>query len=113
MKTPPPVEVIAKNKKASFQYSFLEKYTAGIQLWGSEIKSIRNRKVSINEGYCSFTGDELFVINMHIAPYLEASYINHEPTRNRKLLLQRKELSKILKKVKIKGFTPHSYEAIY
>lgn len=94
-----------KNRKASFEYEFIEKLVAGIQLQGTEIKSIRNGNAGINEAFCEFKDDELFVINMHVAEYEFGSYSNHEPKRQRKLLLKSKELKKWRKKVKEKGLT--------
>ena len=94
-----------KNRKASFEYHLIDKFVAGLQLLGTEIKSIRESKASITEGYCTFMGDELFVKNMHIAEYSHGGFVNHEPKRMRKLLLSRQELDKLLKKTKIKGFT--------
>ena len=94
-----------KNKKASFEYTFLERFTAGIQLTGTEIKSIRNAKVSIAEAYCHILNHELFIKGMHIAEYDPGSYNNHDPLRERKLLLNKAELVKIEKKLKNKGLT--------
>jgi len=94
-----------KNKKAYYQYSLEDKYLAGIQLTGTEIKSIRTGKVSLAESYCSFIKDELFVINMHIAEYIMGTIYNHEPKRDRKLLLTRRELKKLAIKTKEKGYT--------
>lgn len=94
-----------KNKKASFEYSFIEKYTAGIQLTGTEIKSIRDSKVSIAEAYCHIKKGELFITGMHIAEYDPGSYNNHDPLRERKLLLNKVELKKLEKKLKNKGLT--------
>ena len=94
-----------KNKRASHEYFLIQEYTAGIQLTGTEIKSIRDGKASIGDAYCSFTGEELFVRNMHIAEYSLGTHYNHEPKRDRKLLLTRKELHKLLVKVKERGFT--------
>lgn len=94
-----------KNKKASFEYELLEKYTAGMQLTGTEIKSIRDGKASIAEGYCVFEHDELYVRNIHIAEYSEGTYYNHEPKRDRKLLLSKQELNKLQKKLKDVGLT--------
>ena len=94
-----------KNKKASYEYSFLEKFTAGIQLTGTEIKSIRDSKVSIAEAYCHIKDGELFIKGMHIAEYDPASYNNHDPLRERKLLLNKGELKKLDKKLKNKGLT--------
>ena len=98
-------EVNIKNKKASFQYEFIEKYDAGIELVGTEIKSIRESKASIKEGYCAFKKGELFVFNIDITPYSDASFTNHEPKRPRKLLLKRQELDKLIKKKKDVGLT--------
>lgn len=94
-----------RNKKASYEYLLIDKYVAGLQLQGTEIKSIRTGKVSLGESYCTFKGDELFVINMHIAEYKWGTYNNHEPKRDRKLLLTARELKKISTKVKEKGYT--------
>jgi SsrA-binding protein len=94
-----------RNKKAEYQYFLLESYTAGLLLTGTEIKSIRAGKASIMEAFCRFRGDELFVINMYIAEYEQGSYNNHEPRRERKLLLQRSELNKLKKKMKDVGVT--------
>ncbi|MBK9291007.1 MAG: SsrA-binding protein SmpB [Bacteroidetes bacterium] len=94
-----------KNRRASFEYFVIEKYIAGIVLTGTEIKSIRDGKVNLNDAFCSFTGHELYVRNMHIAEYSHGTYNNHEPKRDRKLLLNRRELRKLATKVKEKGFT--------
>lgn len=94
-----------KNKKASYAYFLLEEYTAGIQLTGTEIKSIRAGKANLNDSYCSFTGDELYARNIHIAEYSHGTHYNHEPKRDRKLLLTKRELRKLLTKVTEKGFT--------
>jgi SsrA-binding protein len=94
-----------KNKKASHEYFFLEKYVAGIVLTGTEIKSIREGKASLADAYCNFEGDELYVKGMHIAEYSYGTYNNHEPKRDRKLLLTRRELKKLKNKVKDKGLT--------
>ncbi len=98
-----PVKI--KNKKASFEYFLLDKYLAGLVLTGTEIKSLRGGKASINEAYCAFEGDELFVRNMHIAEYKYGTYNNHEPKRDRKLLLTRRELNKLQSKLNEKGLT--------
>lgn len=97
--------VSIKNKRASHEYLLLQDFTAGIQLSGTEIKSIREGKASIVDAYCTFRGNELFVINMHIAEYVYGTYNNHEPKRDRKLLLNKRELHKLQTKVKEKGFT--------
>jgi SsrA-binding protein len=97
--------ITIKNKRAAHEYFLIQEYTAGIQLTGTEIKSIRAGKASIVDAYCSFTGEELFVRNMHIAEYVLGTHYNHEPKRDRKLLLTKRELKKLLTKVKERGFT--------
>ena len=99
------LKIAIKNKKASFEYEFVETYTAGIQLTGTEIKSIRNTKASIMESYGIMIKEELFIRNMYIAEYENGSHYNHESKRDRKLLLNRIELNKINKKIKAKGLT--------
>ena len=92
------------NKKAKFQYEILDKYTAGIVLTGTEIKSIRTGKVSIAESFCEFNAkEELFVINMTVEEYAFGNHYNHKPKAERKLLLNRKELKKLKKEMDIKG----------
>ena len=98
-------EVNIKNKRASHEYFLLQEFTAGIQLTGTEIKSIREGKATLADSYCAFKGDELFVMQMHISEYTHGTYNNHEPKRDRKLLLNKRELKKLLTKVKEKGFT--------
>ncbi|RED45942.1 SsrA-binding protein SmpB [Seonamhaeicola aphaedonensis] len=94
------------NKKARFQYEILDKYTAGIVLSGTEIKSIRNSKASIAESFCEFNGHgELFVVNMTIEEYSHGTYYNHKPKATRKLLLNRRELKKLEKEVQNTGLT--------
>lgn len=88
---------MVRNKKARKNYNFLENFTAGIQLLGSEIKSIREGEVTINDSYCIMEDGELFVKDMHIKEFKQASYQNHEPKRLRKLLLRKRELRKIEK----------------
>lgn len=94
-----------KNRKAKFNYEFLEKYTAGIKLAGTEIKAIREGKANIAESFCEFQDHELFVINMHVEEYSHATHFNHNPKSERKLLLQRRELRKLEKQVQNSGFT--------
>ena len=94
-----------RNKKASHEYFLVQEVTAGIQLTGTEIKSIRDGTASIADGYCTFTGTELFVRNMHIAEYSLGPHYNHEPKRDRKLLLTKRELKKLAIKVKERGYT--------
>ncbi len=106
----PPNEAMAnkiniRNKKASFEFFLLEKFIAGMVLTGTEIKSLRAGKASINEAYCAFVKDELFVRNMNISEYQYGTYNNHEPKRERKLLLTSKELKKLQSALNEKGLT--------
>ncbi len=98
-------EVEIKNKKAWHDYEILDKFVAGIQLTGTEIKSIRSGKASLVDSYCFFTSGELFVKGMHISEYDFGNIFNHFPKRDRKLLLTRRELRKLQKNVKEKGLT--------
>jgi SsrA-binding protein len=94
-----------KNKRASFEYQFIENYVAGLMLMGTEIKSIRLGNVNLQDAYCVFINNMLIVKNMHISPYNEGTHYNHEPRRDRKLLLKKKELRKLLGKSEEKGLT--------
>ena len=98
-------EVNIKNRRATFDYEILERYVAGIQLFGTEIKSIRESKASLADSYCQFVGSELFAKQMHIAQYQFGSYANHEVFRDRKLLLTKRELRKLQKATKDTGKT--------
>ena len=98
-------DVNIKNRRASFDYLILDRYTAGIQLFGTEIKSIRDGKASLADTYCIFLGNELWVKQMHIAEYRFGSYTNHDVKRDRKLLMTRKELRKLQKQVQDTGKT--------
>ena len=98
-------DINIKNKRARFEYQILDKFIAGIQLNGTEIKSIRLGKVTITESFCAFKKDELWIRGMHIAEYEFGNYANHEPKRERKLLLNRQELDKLQKKLKNQGLT--------
>ncbi len=100
-----PAELNIRNKRATFEYEIIDRYTAGLVLRGSEIKSVRDGKPSINEAYCMFKDGELWVKNLNISEYKQASVLQHEPFRMRKLLLSKKELSKLLAKVKERGYT--------
>ena len=93
------------NRKASFEYQFIDKYEAGIVLQGTEIKSIRNGAVNLKDSYCFFQKGELFVKSLFIGEYKYGTYANHETRRTRKLLLKKQELKKLEKKVKERGFT--------
>ncbi|HUX96760.1 MAG TPA: SsrA-binding protein SmpB [Bacteroidales bacterium] len=100
-----PDNISIKNKKASHDYEFLEKFIAGIKLSGTEIKSIRLGKVTIADSYCYFSNGELYIKSMHIAEYWWGNLNNHDPLRDRKLLLTARELRKIERKVKETGLT--------
>jgi SsrA-binding protein len=99
------VHPVIKNKKAAFEYHFIQSYKAGIMLTGTEIKSIRNGMANLSDSFCVFIEDELWVRNMHISEYKQGSYNNHEPKRMRKLLLNKNELVKIKSKLREKGTT--------
>jgi SsrA-binding protein len=98
-----PVQI--KNKKAAFEYFFIEEFTAGIVLTGTEIKSIRLGKASLVDTYCTIIGNELWVKGMSIRPYFYGSYNNHEMKRDRKLLLTRRELQRLASATKQTGYT--------
>lgn len=100
-----PQHINIKNKRASFDYAFIDTYTAGIVLTGTEIKSIRQGKASLVDTYCYFTNGELWVKNMNISLYLQGSYNNHTERRERKLLLNKKELRNLENDAKTPGFT--------
>ncbi len=93
------------NKKASFLYNLLKKYSSGIILTGTEVKAMRMGRVSINEAFCYFRQNELYIKNMNIGEYANGTYLNHAPTRERKLLLRKSEIIQLLTKVKEKGYT--------
>jgi SsrA-binding protein len=94
-----------RNKQASFQYEFLDKYVAGIALMGTEIKSIREGKVNLQDGYVYFTTDGAFVKGVNISPFAQGSHYNHEAARERRLLLKKSELAKLRSKSEEKGLT--------
>lgn len=96
-------KISIKNKKAFFEYEILDKYVCGIQLFGTEVKSIRESKASIKEGYCYIDKGEVFIKGMNVTEYSHGGYVNHEPLRVRKLLLNRTEINKLEKKIKDKG----------
>lgn len=98
-------KIYIKNKPATFEYAIEDKLVAGIMLTGSEIKSVRNGKVSFNDSYCFFYDGELWVRSLHIAEYVNAGYAGHDPVRERKLLLNKKELRKWETRMREKGFT--------
>ncbi|MFT4018628.1 SsrA-binding protein [Terrimonas sp.] len=94
-----------KNRSAFFEYYIEDKYVAGLVLTGTEVKSIREGKASFNDSYCYFHKGELWIKSLHISEYSHGTYNNHDPLRERKLLLSRKELNKLEGKIKEKGFT--------
>ena len=97
------MSISIKNRKASYEYQLINNFTAGICLLGTEIKSIRNNQANISDAYCVIIDDEIYVKNLHITEYSHGSINNHDPKRDRKLLLNRQEINKILNKVKEKG----------
>ena len=99
------IKVISTNRKARFEYFLLENFEAGIQLYGSEIKSIRAGQVSLVEAYIRVDGKEAWLVNAHIAPYEEANRFNHEPRRDRRLLLHKREIRELWDSVRLKGVT--------
>jgi len=101
----PKSNINIKNRKASFEYELIEKLVAGMQLAGTEIKSIRNGKVSMNDAYCQFHSGELFAKNIHISEYELGTCNNHPAKRDRKLLLSKRELQKLERKLKESGLT--------
>ena len=100
-----PVKVIAKNRKARHDYIIEDTHEAGVVLTGSEIKSIRAGQVNLRDSYAAIRDGELWLINVHIAPYKQASQQNHEPRRDRKLLMHRREINRLTGKLQEKGLT--------
>jgi SsrA-binding protein len=98
-------KVEIQNRRASFEYQFLETFTAGLVLQGTEIKSIRQGKANLTDAFCLFFQDELYVRNMHISTYEEGTHYNHLPLKDRKLLLSKRELKKLIKELKNVGLT--------
>jgi SsrA-binding protein len=99
------MKIVAKNKKAYFNYEILESFEAGISLVGSEVKSIREGRISLKESYAEIKSGEIFLVNCNISPYEAANIFNHEPRRERKLLLHRREIKRLTGKVIEKGLT--------
>lgn len=99
------IKIIANNKKARHDYFILEEYEAGIVLKGTEVKSVRQGKVSIKESYCQINNAEIFIFGMHISPYEQGNIYNVDPLRTRKLLLNKREILKLIGKAKEKGLT--------
>jgi len=99
------MKVLATNRKARFEYEFLERFVAGLALTGSEVKSVREGRVNLQDGYVTFEGGEAFLVNVHISPYANAGYAGHDPLRPRKLLLHKHEIKRLAGKVQEKGLT--------
>ncbi|MAJ22298.1 MAG: SsrA-binding protein [Candidatus Pelagibacter sp. TMED64] len=104
-KSHPGLKIICNNRKASFNYFFHEFYEAGLSLKGSEIKSLRDGKANISEAYATNERGEFFLVNSHIPLYKQSSYNNHEPNSNRKLLLNKREIRKLIGKITREGFS--------
>ena len=104
-KTKSGLKIISKNRKAKFNYFFKEFFEAGIVLKGSEVKSLRDGKANISESYAFDAHGEIYLVNSHIPAYKESSYINHDPRRNRKLLLNKREINKLIGRLNREGFT--------
>ena len=99
------IESVARNKRARFDYHILDTFEAGLVLRGTEVKSLREGKVSIADAYGIVRDGEVFLLNAHIQPYARGGYVNHEPTRSRKLLLHRKEIRRLIGAVERQGLT--------
>ncbi len=99
------MEIVSTNKKARFNYEIIEKIEAGIALKGTEVKSIRNRNVSIGESYAQIKDNEVFLHNLHISPYEQGNRENHDPIRVRKLLLHKREIKKLVARTQQKGLS--------
>ena len=104
-KTKSGLKIISNNRKARFNYFFTEFFEAGIALKGSEVKSLRDGKANISEAYAFDDHGEMYLVNSHIPSYKESSYNNHDPKRNRKLLLNKREINKLMGRVNREGFT--------
>ena len=98
-------KVVSTNKKARFEYFILETFEAGLALKGTEIKSVRNGQISLQEAYVRTNGEEIWLVGAHIAPYVHASAFQHDPKRDRKLLMHKREIRKLFDEVRIKGMT--------
>ena len=96
---------VIKNRKASYEYHLMQTYTAGVVLTGSEVKSLRAGEANLGDAFCTVENDELFIRNLYIKEFAQASHYNHDPRRARKLLLNRPEIKKIAVKLKEKGIT--------
>lgn len=99
------VKIVAQNRKASFNFHLLETYEAGMVLRGSEVKSLRGGHANLGDAYAVVRGEELFLLNCHISPYPPAAQNNHDPLRSRKLLFHKREIERLIGKLKEKGLT--------
>jgi SsrA-binding protein len=99
------MKIVASNKKAYFNYEIIESLEAGIALLGSEVKSIREGRVSLKDSYAEIKNGEVFLLHMNISPYEQANIFNHEPLRDKKLLLHRQEIKRLIGKIREKGYT--------
>ncbi len=107
---PDNIQIIATNKKAKFEYKFVDEYEAGIRLFGTEIKSIRKGLINMGDAFCHFKDGELYIHKLYIGEYSHGTYYNHEPLRLRKLLLKKGELKKIERKAREKGYSIVPYQ---
>ena len=99
------IKIVARNRKAKFEYELLDSYEAGIELRGTEIKSIRAGQISLAEAYVRTNGKQAWLVGAHIAPYDQASAFNHDPERERRLLLHKKEIQALFDSIRLKGLT--------
>jgi len=99
------MKIVASNKKAYFNYEIVESLEAGIALLGSEVKSIREGRVSLKDSYAEIKNGEVFLLHMNVSPYEQANIFNHEPLREKKLLLHRQEIKRLIGKIREKGYT--------
>lgn len=103
--TEPSTETVARNRKARHEYAILDTWEAGLVLTGTEVKSLREGKVNISDAYGSVRDGQVYLINMNVSPYERGGYVNHEPTRSRKLLLHKREIRKLIGGVERQGLT--------
>jgi len=99
------MKIVASNKKAYFNYEIIESLEAGIALLGSEVKSIRDGRVSLKDSYAEIRNGEVFLLHMNVSPYEQANIFNHDPLRDKKLLLHRQEIKRLIGKIREKGYT--------
>lgn len=104
-KDPSDIQTVARNKKAYHDYTVLESYEAGIELFGTEVKSCRQGKINLKDSWCSIDGGELFVNGMHISPYEQGNIFNRDPDRKRRLLMHKREIDKLFGTLKTQGLT--------